>query len=190
MDFLEIYDQYYSRIRKFIVASVRDGSLADDLVQETFLKVRENLDRVRDPQRISSWAFRIAHNLCQDHYRNRRRSPTEETSLPDGESPCQGSLVQKEFEQRQMGECVQGRMNQLPESLRTVLILFDVMELDQREIAEILDTTPENVRVRLHRARKRLKAILEKECSFEVDERSVLVCALIWPAGDSYNLRV
>jgi RNA polymerase sigma-70 factor (ECF subfamily) len=49
-------------------------------------------------------------------------------------------------------------------------------ELSHREIADILDTTVENIKVRLHRARKELRALLEKKCIFEVDERSVLVC--------------
>jgi RNA polymerase sigma-70 factor (ECF subfamily) len=50
------------------------------------------------------------------------------------------------------------------------------MDFSHQEIADILCLTVENVKVRLHRARKRLKAILEKECTFEVDERSILVC--------------
>ena len=67
MEFLEIYDQFYQRVRKFILASVRDESFADDLIQETFLRIQENLDSVRDPAKISSWIFRIAYHLCQDH---------------------------------------------------------------------------------------------------------------------------
>ena len=83
---------------------------------------------------------------------------------------------QKELEQRQMGECVQDKINLLPEPLRTVIILFDTMDLSHQEIAESLGITVENVKVRLHRARKKLKAILEEECTFEVDERNVIVC--------------
>ena len=67
-------------------------------------------------------------------------------------------------------------MRLLPESLRSVITLFDMGEISQREIAEILDTTVENVKVRLHRARKKLKAMLEEKCTFEVDERNVLTC--------------
>jgi RNA polymerase sigma-70 factor (ECF subfamily) len=52
-------------------------------------------------------------------------------------------------------------------------------ELSHREIAEILETTVDNVKVRLHRARKKLKVLLEERCAFEVDERSVLICAPI-----------
>ncbi len=75
-----------------------------------------------------------------------------------------------------MSRCVQDQLNLLPESLRSVLIFSDVMEFSQREIADILGLTLENVKVRLHRARKKFKAILEEKCTFEVDERSVLVC--------------
>ena len=81
-----------------------------------------------------------------------------------------------EFEQHQMGECVQDKIRLLPESYQTVLVLFDLMEFSQQEIAEILDISIENVKVRLHRARRKLKAILEEECRFERDERNVLIC--------------
>jgi len=85
-------------------------------------------------------------------------------------------LFQKEFEQHQMGECVQDKIRLLPESYQTVLALFDLMEFSHQEIAEILDISVENVKVRLHRARKKLKTILEEKCRFEVDERNVLIC--------------
>ena len=85
-------------------------------------------------------------------------------------------LFQKEFEQHRMGECVQDKIRLLPESYQTVLVLFDLMEFSHQEIAEILDISIENVKVRLHRARKKLKAILEENCKFEIDERNVLIC--------------
>ena len=75
-----------------------------------------------------------------------------------------------------MGQCVQAQIDLLPESLRTVIVLFDVMEFSHQEIGEILGISVENAKVRLHRARKRLRAILEEKCTFEIDERSVLVC--------------
>jgi RNA polymerase sigma-70 factor (ECF subfamily) len=175
MDFLEIHDQYYERVRKFILASVRDESAADDLVQEAFMKIQENLDSVRDAAKVSSWVFRIAHNLCQDHFRALKKSSSQE-EIHDGLVNLQETPVQKKMEQGEMSQCVQEQLNFLPESLRSVLIFSDVMEFSQQEIAGILGLTVENVKVRLHRARKKFKAILEKKCTFEVDERNVLVC--------------
>jgi RNA polymerase sigma-70 factor (ECF subfamily) len=70
----------------------------------------------------------------------------------------------------------QDKIGLLPESYQTVIVLHDLMEFRHNEIAEILDISVENVKVRLQRARKKLKMILEEHCSFEVDKRNVLVC--------------
>ncbi len=182
MEFWEIYDLYYSKVRKFILALVKDEWVADDVIQETFLKVQQNIESLRDPSRLSSWIFRIAHNLCQDHFRRLKKSRKEER-IDQGETEdlnealIQKELgIQKELEQRQMGECVQNQINLLPETLRTVLVLFDIMEFSHQESADILGITVKNVKVRLHRARKKLKTILEEKCAFERDERNVLIC--------------
>ena len=75
-----------------------------------------------------------------------------------------------------MSDCVRDKIELLPKSLRAVILLNDVLEISQPEIAEILGVEVGNVKVRLHRARQRLRAILESECSFAQDEQSVLVC--------------
>lgn len=182
MEFWDIYDQYYARVRKFILTLVKDEWVADDLIQETFLRVQQNIESLREPTKLSSWIFHIAYNLCQDHFRGLKRSHKEERIDQEETEDFKEALIQKgpdiqkKLEQRQMGECVQDQINFLPESLRTVLILFDIMEFSHQEIADILGITVKNVKVRLHRARKKLKAILEKKCTFETDERNVLIC--------------
>jgi RNA polymerase sigma-70 factor (ECF subfamily) len=176
MDFWEIHDQYYPRVRGFILGLVRDESLADDLVQETFIRIQQNQGRLRDPSKLSSWIFRIAYNLCQDHFRKRKEPSLDENGIKQKTADSEEVGIEKKMEQHQMGECVQDKVNLLPEPLRAVIILFDTMDLSHQEIAESLGITVENVKVRLHRARRKLKAILEEECTFEVDERNVLVC--------------
>ena len=173
MIFLELYDQYYDQVRKFILTLVKDEWVADDLIQETFLRVDENMDKIREPEKTSSWIFRIAYNLCQDHFKNRKMVvlKTSETTEPSFEIP-----LMKKIEQKQMKDCVQEKMNLLPESMRTVLVLFDIMEFSHKEIGEILSLSEENAKVRLHRARKQFKTILKEKCSFKHDERNVLLC--------------
>jgi len=187
MEFWDIYDQYYARVRRFILTLVKDEWVADDLIQETFLKIQNNLKDLKDPSKLSSWIFRIAYNLCQDHFRQLKRSRKEERIDQEGIEDFKEGLIQKgpdiqkELEQRQMGECIQNQINLLPESLRTVLFLFDIMEFSHQEIADVLGITAKNVKVRLHRARNKLKPILEEKCNFERDERNVLVCL---PVGE------
>jgi len=180
MDFLELHDQFYDRVKKYILASVRNEAVADDLVQETFLKVQNNLKAVRDPAKISSWIFRIAYHLCQDHFRSLKKSPSGDDGVFEGLADLEETPVQKKMEQEEMSRCVQDQLNLLPESLRSVVIFADIMEFSHQEIADVLGLSVENVKVRLHRARKKFKAILEKKCTFEVDERNILICE---PAG-------
>ncbi len=176
MDFWKIYDQYYDSVRKFILAYVKDEWVADDLIQETFIKVQKNLNTVKDPAKLSSWIFRVAYNLCHDHFRQSKRSSLNQRSFQQDIVTFKEAVVQKELEQQQMGECVQDKMDLLPPDYRSVLILSDIMAFNHKEIAEILDISVSNVKVRVHRARKKFRAILEEHCSFEVDDRSVLVC--------------
>jgi RNA polymerase sigma-70 factor, ECF subfamily len=175
MDLLGIHDQYYQPVKKFILASVRNESVADDLVQETFIRIQQNLERLRDTAKISSWIFQIAYHLCQDHFRSLKKSSSHE-EIHDGLVNLEETPVQKRLEQSEMSQCVQDKLKLLPESQRSIIILAEVMEFSHQEIADILGLTVENVKVRLHRARKRFKSILEKSCTFEVDERNVLVC--------------
>ena len=176
MELLEIYDNYFDRVKKFIKRLVKDEWVVEDLIQETFIRVGKNMVSVQDPSKLSPWIFRIAYNLCLDHFKSRKRDHNEPCSSESSPWPFMELPVQKELEQLQMGACVQEQIDLLPEPQRIVLILYDLLGFHHDEIADILHITKENAKVRLHRARKGLKLILEKKCTFELDERNVLVC--------------
>lgn len=176
LDFWEIYHQLYQPVRSFIAAMARDDWIAEDLAQETFLSAKQNLSSLRDPGKVKPWLFRIARNKCLDHFR-RAATNREQADERAGEgSDPDLNLVQLQLERSEMSSCVQEKIDKLPEAYRTVLFLFDIMEMSHQEIAEVLEDKEGNVKVRLHRARKALKEILERECTFEKDERNVLVC--------------
>lgn len=82
MDFWDIYHKYYERVRKFIFVLVKDEWVADDLIQETFIKVQKNLNQLREESKLSSWIFRIAYNLCQDYFRKMSQSSKKNMFLP------------------------------------------------------------------------------------------------------------
>ncbi len=161
MEFYEVYDQYFDRVRSFILGSVKNRWVADDLAQETFFRVLQKLDTVRDQEKLSSWIFRIAANLCQDHFRRAKRNPLPLEDNPASELAGEFSLDQQ-IEQYQVSLWVQDLVSRLPDPLRQVLELCDIKQASYREAAEFLGLSVENVKVRLHRARKQLKAILEE----------------------------
>jgi len=176
MDFWEVSETHYSRVRGYALSLLRDPAAAEDIVQETFLRVQRGLSSLRDPASVTAWVLRITHNLCLDTLRGGRISRLEPEVPSAAEAPDPAQDCQADLEHRQMSACVRQKIDLLPESLRSVVVLADVMELPQAEIAEILGIEVGNVKVRLHRGRQRLRAILESECTFGQDERNVLVC--------------
>ncbi len=175
MDFWEIYDLHYGPVKTFISKMIGDQWIADDLTQDTFIKVQKNLGDLKDESRLTSWIYRIARNRSLDYFRSRATKNNEQV-LTAGLQKSIEPVVQLQIEQNQMSRCVQDKIYLLPESLQVALVLSDTMEMTHQEMADILDITVNNVKVRVHRARKTFKKILEEECTFEHDERSVMVC--------------
>jgi RNA polymerase sigma-70 factor, ECF subfamily len=178
MEWWDLYDRWYGPVRAFLASRMQDDAAAEDLAQETFARVYTSLADLRDPEKAKAWIFRIAHNLYVDRVRASRREPG---TMPEGdeeeriEDPA-GEVFADETERREMSQCVREKIALLPEPQRTVVILFDLEEFSHQEIAEVLGLSVGAVKVRLHRARQALKEILARECSFEIDQRSVLVC--------------
>lgn len=175
-EFIAVYDKYYDRIRGFIMASVRDQWLAEDITQDTFLKARRQIDFLRDPDKIKSWLFRIAYNCCQDHFRSATIKQNHASSMVQQTPLDHFPAMEKQMEQQQMSSCVRKLVQRLPETYRTVLWLFDILGFSQGEIATALGIEQGNVKIRLHRARKKMKTLLESNCRFERDEYDIFVC--------------
>lgn len=185
LDWYELYDRYYRPVRAFLISRLHDEAAAEDLAQETFSRVHATLTELREPEKAKAWIFRIAHNLYVDRMRAAQHEPA---AAAEGEEDRVADPAGEEFageiERQQMSQCVRDKINLLPEPLRSVLVLFDQEGFSHQEIAEMLGLSVGAVKVRLHRARQALKEILTRECSFEIDKRSVLVCN---PCGEPAN---
>jgi RNA polymerase sigma-70 factor (ECF subfamily) len=179
-----VFERYRDRIRRYIGGLVRDSAEADDLLQETFVRVHRKLDSLGDPATLTTWLYRIATNVCYDRFRqpaHRRtaQAPSDSTSGESGEPPADDpdapslSLV---IEQAEMSTCVREYIEQLSDDYRMVILLHDLHGMSNPEIARALDCSLATVKIRLHRARQKLKAALSTACDFTCDERGVFVC--------------
>lgn len=171
--FEEMVRRETPRLYRVILRMVRDEDEAQSLVQETFLQAYKGLDDFRGDSKFSTWLIGIGLNLARSALRKRKR----ETVL-DGEDIERlqpdfrmGRYVQKprdwkphqNLEDREQARVVHAALERLSDSYRTVITLRDLEELSTAETAQILDLTEVNVRVRLHRARQALRAILEED---------------------------
>ena len=174
-----IFEEDYPRIFRYIMSMVRDTAEAEDLTQETFLRAYQRRDSLRDKGAQTAWLYRIATHICLDRLRQyARRSPKEseadlnEVDVPEPDTPS----LQKALEQGEMSECVQRYFNRLSDSYRSVILLHDMHELTAPEIAQLLGESLATIKIRLHRARRKLSVALAAGCEFSHDERDVLVC--------------
>jgi RNA polymerase sigma-70 factor (ECF subfamily) len=155
---------------------------AQDVVQEAFLSAFNGIRQFAGQARLSTWLHRIVVNATLMRMRSRRRRPEQsiEDVLPafleDGhfeESPRRWNAVPEEIVAAEgVRAAVRACIDRLPESYRAVLVLRDIEDMDTEEAASVLHTTPNAVKVRLHRARQALRALLEQEMP-ELAEASV-----------------
>ncbi len=169
----------YTRIYRYILSMVRDIKEAEDLTQETFIRAVRSQDSLHDQAALSAWLYQIATHVTLDRLRQYARNNLKEsdTDLEDMEvaEPCAPTL-QKIAEQDEMSTCVQDYLNRLPDHYRAVILLHDVHELTATEISHLLDESLATIKIRLHRARLKLRAALRSGCDFSLDEDYVLNC--------------
>jgi len=132
-------------------AVLRNDTDAEDAVQAAWINVYRALAGFRAEASFRSWSTRIAVNEASSRLRQHRRFtevPIEETTMDDSAGPDQAAFAQE------LGRLLEREIDALPEGMRAVVVLRDVIELDTAETAACLGIEAENVRVRLHRARQ------------------------------------
>jgi len=189
-DFDSLYRTHYGEVQRFLFRLVQDTSLAEELTQETFLKAYQAWAGFRGeaPERI--WLLRVARSVCLDYLRSPRSRAGRATSLhhaeaegwePRAESAAIAGKepppsLEQAARQAEMTRCVQQFVLSLPETIRTPLILHDMEGLTNAQIAQVLGCSLEAAKMRLHRARARLREMVEERCDLFHDERNVLSC--------------
>ena len=180
---VDVFDEYQLPIYNYLLCMTQNQAEAEDLAQETFIRVHRSLPTFRGEASLSTWIYRIATNLSTDHFRRMATRQTEVAlSLDEMESEQEwlddgtSSSPQELAAQSEMSDCVQRFMAGLPPDYRAVLVLHDLQGLKNREIADALDISLSNVKIRLHRARKKLREALDTGCYVGHDERNVFVC--------------
>ena len=168
----EILTRYERPVFSLIFRMVRDRETAEDLAQETFIKVLNNLDRYSPEFKFSSWLFKIANNLTIDHLRRRRIDTISIEGAPDAvtvESARATSIAVvsqdqsplEELESRELGMAIEAAIAGLRPEYRACIILRHVEDYSYDEIAEIVKLPLGTVKTYIHRARQELRESLE-----------------------------
>lgn len=148
---------------------------AEEVAQETLLKVFENFGQLHEPERIRPWVFRIAKNACLMKRRKSVFAPNAELSLDElmpareqrgGQFKIQiadwSRIPEDQLLQSELKDSLETAIGELPEVYRSVILLRDVEELSTKEAAQILDLSEDVVKTRLHRARLAVRKKLDE----------------------------
>lgn len=133
---------------------------AEEVAQDTLLKVFENWEQLRDPENIKPWVFRIARNCCMLKRRKSAFAPAEE--LPIHDVPVESAAVGPDeiLLRKEIHAELERALRAIPESYRAVILLRDLEEMSTAETASLLEITEDNVKQRLHRGRAMLRKAL------------------------------
>jgi RNA polymerase sigma-70 factor (ECF subfamily) len=138
---------------------------AEEVAQETLLRVFDNLEQLREPENVRAWVFRIAKNACLMQRRKSVFAPTHEISTDEllpGEEPLGAELTpDREYLRGELRAVLDRIIVELPPNYRSVVVLRDIEELSTEETAQILDVGLDVVKTRLHRARSAMRQKLD-----------------------------
>lgn len=183
-DFKTIYTEYYQRIVQYLT-KIAGPNDAEDIAQDVFDKINRNLEGFKGKSKLSTWIYRIATNTAIDKFRSAaHKQVTKHNAIEDDmDSEAQSFWVENKSPatdqaviRKEMSECVNEFIDKLPPDYKTIIVLSELEDLSNKEIAEILGISLENVKVRLHRAKAKLKTLLNDGCDFYLNEQNTLAC--------------
>ena len=169
--FHDLVKRYEQRLYNFSLRMCRDSSDAEDMVQDTFLNVFRYLKDFRYETKFKNWLYKVAASTCIKKRRKSKFAPEKELSLdefrPTDEAEAADHIPEwalmplEKLLNEELASMINQQILSLPEKYRMVIVLRDIEGFTTAETAQILNLSPSNVKVRLHRARLYLREKLK-----------------------------
>ncbi|WP_017754135.1 RNA polymerase sigma factor [Calidifontibacillus oryziterrae] len=164
-----IYEMFYSHVYKTAYFITRDPHAAQDILQETFIKIFRNMDKIEDGEKLKSWISTIASRTAIDYLRKQKRgNEFQIENVGDFKSDSNAShfTVEDQVEDSLICELVREEIDSLTPDYRSILYLKYIQDLKDQEIATILQLKVATVKTRIHRAKHQLKKRLQKNKTY------------------------
>lgn len=161
-----VWDTYADDLRRFILSKVKDAATAEDILQDTFIKVHTKLHTLKDEDKLKPWLFSVARYSVLDYFRaNKQERPVDDLEIESE------PVKQAHSEQ----DCLKGILKNLPKKYRDPLFLSDIKGLKQQEVANQLQLSLPTVKSQIQRARKQIAQGFMDCCGFKMNAEGHLV---------------
>jgi RNA polymerase sigma-70 factor (ECF subfamily) len=157
--FDELMRRYKRPVLNFVYRLLGNADEAEDVAQEVFIRVYQNIGTLESSRKFSTWLFAMAHHACIDQLRWRKRHPTE--SLDNSPSLASVTTPTTEAATHEIGEHISAAVAKLPQDQRTALILSEYQGQSHAEIAQVMRCSEKSVELRLYRAKQTLRQHLK-----------------------------
>ncbi len=162
-----IWEEFSNALSGFIFGQVRDETVTDDILQEVFVKIINNIDKLKDKTKLRAWLYQITRNTIIDHYRHHKTEVTIPKILEDiADEP----EVEAQFSE-ELGPCIKALVERLPDKYKAAIELTEFEGLTQREMGDKLGLSLAGAKSRAQRGREKLRQLLFECCTFEIDRR-------------------
>lgn len=159
------WTELHEVLRGFILSKVKDSNIAEDLLQETLIKIHLNIHRLNSKEKLMSWAFQIARNVIIDHYKaSKRVNVLGEVPMHREEEGSESSFTQD------LATWLPEAIKLLPEKYRQAIYLTEIEGMTQKEMAEKLGLSISGAKSRVQRGREKLKDIILQCCQVVTDK--------------------
>ena len=164
--YIVLVNRYKDKLINFIFHYLKDSESAEDVVQETMIKLYQKKHYYKEIAKFSTWLYTIAKNLANTELRKRKNRKTtllSQFSKDDKtyEIPSEDLEIGQEVQTDVVNEIIMDAVNQLSEKFKTVIILRDIQEISYEEISEIIGVPIGTVKSRINRARLQLQVELK-----------------------------
>lgn len=158
--FRGLVDCYKDLVFSICVQLVKDKMMAEELAQDSFLKAYRNISSYRGESKFSTWLYRIAYNTCLSEL---RKNKIPIVDIPDFNFGTSENSGEKNLINEDRNLQIKSVLSKLKQEEATYVQLFYLQELSIKEIAEVCGASESNVKVKLHRSKKKLREIIEGE---------------------------
>jgi RNA polymerase sigma-70 factor (ECF subfamily) len=165
---ISVWNQIQHKLKSFVLRYTKDKALAEDIVQDVFLKVHARLGQLNESRKLAGWIFQITRNTLNDHFRSKRTIHSHDLDWESEIKPLNDCV----------SNCLQEMMTTLPEKYRNALELTELKNLSQLELAKELKISYSGAKSRVQRARQMLREKMEAAYLIRFDSYgNVIVCA-------------
>ncbi|MCB4809343.1 sigma-70 family RNA polymerase sigma factor [Tamlana sp. 62-3] len=162
----KIWETYSKDIKRFIKDKVKQNDIADDLLQDTFIKVHTKIHTLKDDSKLKAWLFSVARYTVLDYFK------TSNIKVNTNEIEAE---VEPEIYKHSEKDCLRGILVNLPQKYRNPIFLADIMGLKQREVAERLKLPLSTVKSQIQRGRTKIAEGFMYCCGYTLNEAGYLV---------------